>query len=90
MFKRLFVDHPQSVGESYAEHLAVASRFGWKMIWGGFACLIHGLVPGLFKSTGSRAIACLHDEMVLHRRRACAEVAAAGSPEPARALQTQS
>ncbi|WP_374204801.1 DUF6356 family protein, partial [Aeromicrobium fastidiosum] len=28
MFRRLFLDHPATVGESYAEHFGVAGRFG--------------------------------------------------------------
>ncbi len=69
MLNRLFVDHPRSVGESYPAHLMVATRFGVTMIGAGLACLVHGLVPALFKSTGSRAIGDLHQRMVTHRRR---------------------
>jgi Family of unknown function (DUF6356) len=69
MLKKLFVDHPQSVGESYFEHMSVAFGFGFKMLGAGFACMIHGLVPGLFKSTGSQAITCLHDKLVANRCR---------------------
>mgnify|MGYP001259487909 FL=1 len=66
---RLFTDHPASVGESYGEHLAMASGFGVRMILGGIACLIHGLLPFLFVRTGSGQIAQLHDTMVANRRR---------------------
>jgi Family of unknown function (DUF6356) len=59
VFKKLFVDHPQSVGETYFEHLGVAFGFGFKMLGAALACMIHGLVPGLFKTTGSKAIICL-------------------------------
>lgn len=69
MLNRLFTDHPRSVGESYGAHLLVATRFGTTMIGAGIACLVHGLIPGLFKSTGSRAIGDLHTRMVTHRRR---------------------
>jgi hypothetical protein len=69
MFRKLFVDHPESVGESYLEHLGMAFGFGLRMIGGGLACLLHGLIPGLCKTSGSKMIACLHDEMVVHRRR---------------------
>ena len=69
MLSRLFTDHPRSVGESYGAHLMVAGRFGATMIGAGVACLIHALVPGLFASTGSRAIGRLHDSMIAHRRR---------------------
>jgi Family of unknown function (DUF6356) len=69
MFKKLFVDHPASVGESYFEHMGVAFSFGFKMLGAAFACMIHGLVPGLFKSTGSQAISCLYERMISHRCR---------------------
>lgn len=63
-----FTDHPASVGESYGEHLVMASGFGFKMILAGFACLIHGLLPFLFVRTGSAAINALHTRMVTNRR----------------------
>jgi hypothetical protein len=69
MLAKLFSDHPQSIGESYVEHAAVASSFGFRMLLGGLACLVHALVPGLFTATGSQVITQLHDEMVRHRRR---------------------
>ena len=65
----LFTDHPASVGESYGEHLAMASGFGLRMILGGLACLIHGLLPFLFVRTGSLQIATLHERMVTKRNR---------------------
>ncbi|MBS0379892.1 MAG: hypothetical protein JSS29_15535 [Proteobacteria bacterium] len=66
---RPFTDHPASVGETYLEHCGMASYFGTRMIFAGFACLLHGLLPFLFVRTGSRAIAELNERMVLKRRR---------------------
>ena len=54
---KLFTEHPASVGETYGEHLVMASGFGFRMILGGMACLIHGLLPFLFVKTGSSQIA---------------------------------
>ena len=56
MFKRLFVDHPKSVDESYVEHFGVASKFGVTMIWGGLCALVHAIVPGWCITTGSDTI----------------------------------
>jgi hypothetical protein len=67
MLRRLFFDHPASVGESYAEHFGVASRFGVRMVAGGAGALIHAVLPFAFKTTGSRTIAELHAEMVAKR-----------------------
>jgi hypothetical protein len=65
---RAFTEHPASVGESYLEHLVRASGFGVRMMFAGFACLVHGLLPFLFEKTGSRAISELNDRMVVNRR----------------------
>jgi len=66
---KLFSEHPASVGETYGEHLAMASGFGVRMILGGFACLIHGILPFLFVRTGSLQISTLHERMVTKRNR---------------------
>ncbi len=68
MIRRLFLDHPRSVGESYLEHQRAAFGFALAMIGGGLACLVHALVPGLFRTRGSRTIADLHQRMVVSRR----------------------
>lgn len=64
-----FTAHPQSVGETYAEHAAMASGFGVKLLLAGLACLVHAVLPFLFVKTGSAMIADLHERMVAHRRR---------------------
>lgn len=64
---RLFREHPASVGESYGEHLRHATGFGLRMIAGGFACILHGILPFLFVRTGSKQIRTLHDRMVTNR-----------------------
>ena len=66
---RYFKEHPESVGESYTGHMASAFSFGTAMIASGFACLIHGIFPFLFASTGSRKITELHTRMVTHRHK---------------------
>lgn len=64
---RAFTEHPASVGESYRQHLAHASGFGIRMVMGGFACILHGLLPFLFVKTGSKQIETLHGKMVVNR-----------------------
>lgn len=68
MLNRLFVDHPRSVDETYAEHFAIASRFGLTMIRGGVCALVHALVPGWCVTTGSETIRRLNTIMVEQRR----------------------
>lgn len=65
----LFTRHPASVGESYLQHLASAWGFAFTMLAGAVACLLHGLLPFAFKSSGSRRIMALHSRMVVNRRR---------------------
>jgi hypothetical protein len=65
--RRLFTEHPASVGETYLEHLCVAIGFAARMILGGVACFVHALFPFLFQHTGSECIEQLHDRMVVNR-----------------------
>lgn len=64
-----FTEHPASVGESYTEHFGMAWSFGFAMLKGGFACLIHGIFPFLCTTTGSSTVRALHERMVTHRVR---------------------
>lgn len=64
---RLFTEHPESVGESYVEHLVNATGFAVRMMLAGAACLVHAVFPFLFVKTGSRMITELNDRMVVHR-----------------------
>ena len=64
---RAFTQHPRTVGESYFEHLGSACGFAATMAVGAMACLLHGLFPFAFQSSGSQRIRDLHDRMVTHR-----------------------
>ena len=64
---KLFSDHPASLGETYSEHLVHATSFGVRMVIGGLACIVHGLLPFLFVRTGSQQITTLHSKMVTNR-----------------------
>ena len=66
--KQAFTEHPASVGETYFEHLRRAAGFSVRMLAGGLACLIHGLLPFLFTRTGSDVIRELNDCMVVNRQ----------------------
>ena len=69
MIRRLFTEHPASVGETYGEHLTMAAGFSLRMVLGAVACLVHALLPFLFVKTGSAIITDLHGRMVTHRDR---------------------
>jgi len=68
MIRRLFLDHPASMGESYFEHQRQAVSFAGPLLLAGFACLLHAVIPGLCERTASRRIAILHERMVTGRR----------------------
>lgn len=65
--KRLFLDHPASVGESYAAHFVHAAGFAVLLGYAAFACLIHAVLPALFEHRASRIVAKLHVRMVMKR-----------------------
>ncbi len=64
---RILTEHPASVDETYTEHLAYAASVGGNMVLAGIACMIHGLMPVLFETTGSRMVAKLHSIMLEKR-----------------------
>jgi hypothetical protein len=67
MFKKLFIDHPKSVNETYVQHFFTAMSFSTKLFKAAIASFIHALVPGLCIKTGSKAITELHVKMVAFR-----------------------
>jgi len=75
--RRLFTEHPASVGESYLQHLCAASGFAFRMFVGGLACFLHALLPFAFQHTGSDCIESLHERMITKRRRLVRAVPAA-------------
>ena len=58
--------HLDSVGEDYAGHRRFAFGFGWAMVKGGLACMVHGLIPALFTDKGSRTVRALN-AVIEHR-----------------------
>lgn len=60
MFARLFTDHPASVNESYFEHMRASLAIAARLLVAGGACIVHAVVPGLCKTSGSTAILNLH------------------------------
>jgi len=69
MFRKLFSEHPNSVGETYLQHFGVAMSFGARMVVAGLACMLHGILPFLFVTTGSSTVRHLHDKMITGRKR---------------------
>jgi hypothetical protein len=55
--KNIFTVHPSSIGESYFQHMKFAGGFGFNMLLGGLACILHAVFPFLFETTGSDVLA---------------------------------
>ena len=67
--KNVFMEHPNSVGENYVEHMGQAMSFALPLFLAAFACLAHAFLPFLFEKTGSGIITRLYDRMVTNRVR---------------------
>ncbi|MGZ2412952.1 uncharacterized protein DUF6356 [Sphingomonas sp. F9_3S_D5_B_2] len=65
--KRLFVEHPQALGMTWAKHGAGAVRISAELVGAGVACLVHAAVPGWFTETAGRTVTRLHDHMQQRR-----------------------
>ena len=68
---RMFLEHPRSLGMSWAEHGVGAIRIGARLVGAGIACMIHALVPGWFTQTAGKTITGMHAHMM--NRKAGAE-----------------
>jgi len=60
---RMFLEHPRSLGMSWAAHGAGAIVIGARLIGAGFACLVHAVVPGVFTQTAGKTITHMYDHM---------------------------
>jgi hypothetical protein len=67
--RRMFCDHPSSVGETYLEHGRHALGFGWAMLRGSLACFVHAAFPWAHLRTGSQTVVRLYSQMVINRRK---------------------
>lgn len=65
---RLFLDHPRSLGMSWARHGAGAVVIGATLLGAGAACLVHALVPGWFTQTAGKTVARIY--LHVQRRKA--------------------
>ena len=59
---RIFTDHPESVGESYFEHMAFAGRFSGKLFLAGSMALVHAFLPFLFERSASGIVRELYEK----------------------------
>jgi hypothetical protein len=62
--ERMFLEHPRSLGMSWAAHGVGAIRIGARLVGAGIACMIHALVPGWFTETAGKTITGMHAHMM--------------------------
>jgi len=58
--KKIFLDHPASVDETYFEHMRFAFGFSFWLAVAAGAALVHAVVPVLCETTASRIIRRLY------------------------------
>jgi hypothetical protein len=61
--RKLFLDHPGSLGMSWAQHATGAVAIGATLVGAGAACLVHALVPGWFTQTAGKTVARIYDQI---------------------------
>jgi len=64
----MFLEHPRSLGMSWAGHGIGAVAIGARLVGAGCACIIHAVVPGLFTQTAGKTINGMYEHMT--RRKA--------------------
>ena len=62
-FRRLFTDHPSSLGMSWAAHGAGAVKIGAELIGAGCAAIVHAAIPGWFTETAGRTVTRIYDHI---------------------------
>ena len=60
---RLFVDHPRSLGMTWAGHGAGAIKIGAELIGAGCAAMVHAVVPALFTETAGKTVTRIYDHI---------------------------
>ena len=66
--KNLFTCHPESVNETYLEHMQFAGGAGFRMVGAGVAALVHAVLPFVFEKTASRLMAPIAHKLVARNR----------------------
>ena len=63
VLNRLFLDHPHSLGMTWASHGTGAVKIGAELIGAGCAAIVHALVPGWFTETAGRTVTRIYDHI---------------------------
>ena len=54
--KKAFLAHPESVNESYFEHMGAALRYAGTFAFCAFCALVHAFLPFMFEKTASTIV----------------------------------
>lgn len=73
--KQRFTDHPDSVGESYREHMRVAFHFSRELAGASLQAAVHAVLPWMCCTSASARVKQLHTEMTTGARAAQADPA---------------
>jgi hypothetical protein len=68
MLRYWFIEHPESVGESYFQHQRVALSFALELLGAAVCCLVPAIVPRLFEHAASGKVTQLHQRMATRAR----------------------
>ena len=60
---RLFIEHPRSLGMSWARHGIGAVKIGAELIGAGCAAIVHAAVPGWFTETAGKTVTRIYDHI---------------------------
>ena len=63
LVQKMFADHPNSVDETYFQHMRFALRFSLALFLAAGAALVHAIVPGLCEKSASQKICTLYDQI---------------------------
>jgi hypothetical protein len=60
---RMFLEHPRSLGMSWAGHAAGAVKIGSELIGAGCAAIIHAAVPCWFTESAGKTVTRIYDHI---------------------------
>ena len=63
MADRMFLEHPRSLGMTWAGHGIGAVVIGARLVGAGLACLVHAIIPGIFTQTAGKTVTDMYDHM---------------------------
>lgn len=60
---KAFNEHPQSVDETYFQHMQFAGSFSIRLLLAGLAAMVHAILPFLFEKTAGNIVRDLFNKI---------------------------